>query len=699
MRRSLFIPAAALLAWGCSDSTGSSRAAQVAIAPGAISLDAIGATRVVHASVRNASGKVIRGAKVTWATSSDAVTVAAAGGDSAVVTSAATGSATVTAQAGEAKGTVLVEVAQLPAQLVKVGGDGQFGAVGAALPEPLRVVVRDRLGAPVPQHTVTFAPTGEAGIVAQASVVTAADGTASTLWTLSTSTSVAQRVAVSVAGGAAVLFNATARPGPPSRAVAEAGSETGIPGTRVATAPRVRVTDGFGNPVGGLAVNFAATAGGGSVTGAAQTTSAEGRATVGSWTLGTSGTNTLTATFPGTAVPAVPFNATARGFGTITIVAGANQMAMAGTAVPTPLSALVRDSLGAPVAGVPVTFAVAGGFGTISTGPGPPGIPAPVITDARGVATIVSWTLGARATLNTVAVYTAGYRARSTEVHAAACSGGGGTGYAVTVCYASRVEETHRAVFEASAARWSSVIRGDLPDMDVEIPAGLCTETQPNVKTRLDDLIIVASFEEIDGRGGVLGQAGPCVLRASGLLPILGIMEFDVADVAAMQASGQFGSVILHEMGHVLGIGTLWEDFGLLMNPSTTGGTLDTYYRGAGGRLGFDANGGAGYTGGQKVPVENSGGAGTMNAHWRESVLANELMTGYLGAGSNPLSALTVNSLVDIGYTVDPASADNFSVGLSLRAPGSDTRLKLHDDVLRTPRYTLNARKRLTRLR
>ena len=40
-------------------------------------------------------------------------------------------------------------------------------------------------------------------------------------------------------------------------------------------------------------------------------------------------------------------------------------------------------------------------------------------------------------------------------------------------------------------------------------------------------------------------------------------MEFDSADVAGMFANGTWTNVILHEMGHILGIGTLWNTLGL----------------------------------------------------------------------------------------------------------------------------------------
>jgi len=61
------------------------------------------------------------------------------------------------------------------------------------------------------------------------------------------------------------------------------------------------------------------------------------------------------------------------------------------------------------------------------------------------------------------------------------------------------------------------------------------------------------------------------------------------------------------------------------------------------------------------VPVENSGAAGTRDAHWRESVMGHELMTGYLNNGDNPLRKITVGSLADMGYEVNMTAADSYS--------------------------------------
>ena len=63
------------------------------------------------------------------------------------------------------------------------------------------------------------------------------------------------------------------------------------------------------------------------------------------------------------------------------------------------------------------------------------------------------------------------------------------------------------------------------------------------------------------------------------------------------------------------------------------------------------------------VPVDNTGGAGTRDAHWRESIFTSELMTGYVGPGAHlPLSRLTVASLADLGYQVNMEAADPFQI-------------------------------------
>lgn len=62
------------------------------------------------------------------------------------------------------------------------------------------------------------------------------------------------------------------------------------------------------------------------------------------------------------------------------------------------------------------------------------------------------------------------------------------------------------------------------------------------------------------------------------------------------------------------------------------------------------------------VPVENTGGVGTRDSHWRETIFKNELMTGFVGGKPNPLSRVTVASLKDLGYVVDLSKAEKYKL-------------------------------------
>lgn len=376
----------------------------------------------------------------------------------------------------------------------------------------------------------------------------------------------------------------------------------------------------------------------------------------------------------------------------VTLHLGTRQAAMAGAAVGTRPSVIVRDGAGTVLPGRTVVFAVTAGSGTITGGT--------AVTNAAGVATVGDWQLGSTADLNTLTATVVGPGVVNNPVsfNAAGCQAGAATGYGITLCFNSTMTASQRAAFESSVTRWQGLITGDLANASVSAAAGACGSGSPGISTTVDDLLIFATVENIDGPGGILGSAGPCFIRSPGFLPSMGVMRFDAADVASMEANGSYGSVILHEMGHVLGIGSLWTYFSLLQNPSSAVSPLDTYFSGANGITGFNSIGGSTYTGGNKVPVENTGGAGTMNAHWRESVLANELMTGWINAGSNPLSQLTVRSLADMGYAVNVAGADPLFLTLTLRADAEPGVLMLND-VSTGPLYQVDAQGRTTRVR
>jgi hypothetical protein len=81
----------------------------------------------------------------------------------------------------------------------------------------------------------------------------------------------------------------------------------------------------------------------------------------------------------------------------------------------------------------------------------------------------------------------------------------------------------------------------------------------------------------------------------------------------------------------------------------------------------------------------NFGGAGTVNSHWRDDVFDPELMTGFLSVGPNPLSAISVRSLQDLGYTVSVAGADPFTLTPALRIAGQRRGRQLTNDIISDP--------------
>jgi hypothetical protein len=199
-----------------------------------------------------------------------------------------------------------------------------------------------------------------------------------------------------------------------------------------------------------------------------------------------------------------------------------------------------------------------------------------------------------------------------------------------------------QAAFTTAATRWGQIISADVP------PVVIDGET-------IDDVRIDASGDQIDGTGMILGQAGPVDLRPGSFLPATGTMSFDSADLTQMERDGSLVSVIVHEMGHVLGFGTLFDRLGLITgaggdDPEFTGQNAAREY---GDLLGAGARP-------RSVPLANVGGPGTRDGHWREEVFANELMTGFLDDGANPISRMTIAAFEDLGYAVDYTRADAY---------------------------------------
>lgn len=240
----------------------------------------------------------------------------------------------------------------------------------------------------------------------------------------------------------------------------------------------------------------------------------------------------------------------------------------------------------------------------------------------------------------------------------------------INLSFSGSMTATQQQTFVDAAAFWNSAITG------YDLTTNIYGQYQPHTLT------INASIPSLDGIGGTLGSAGPQTATYYDNNPYgtptvalyyttTGSMQFDSADVPALVANNTFYGVVLHEMAHVLGIGTLWT-----YNSNLENTTYPLYTVGSGQYTGPNAL--AQYRSefsqpsATYVPVELGGGIGTANAHWNEvdgggsptgivsashgMDLQDELMTGW-ASGNFFLSRTTLGSLDDLGYIVDYSKA------------------------------------------
>lgn len=245
-----------------------------------------------------------------------------------------------------------------------------------------------------------------------------------------------------------------------------------------------------------------------------------------------------------------------------------------------------------------------------------------------------------------------------------ACPGnpGGGNGsYRIELRYSADFPPRFKPAFEAAAQRWQEIITADVPDVSGAIDPAVCLVSGQAPLSGVDDLVIYASIIPFDAsEPDLLGQAGPCFFRKTSFLTIVGTMAFVDNKLDGLLQANQLTDTVTHEMGHVLGIGTHWNNVPNIAtglgdskqcgtNPEFIGTNAVREYRALGG------------TG--NIAIENQGGPGTCDGHWKESIFGAELMTGVLNNGvPNPLSRITLGSMQDLGYSVDLSKANGYSI-------------------------------------
>ncbi len=365
---------------------------------------------------------------------------------------------------------------------------------------------------------------------------------------------------------------------------------------------------------------------------------------------------------------------------TLAPASATRQTGRAGEPVGSSPAVRVLDVSGAPMGGVEVVFTVSGGGRAT---------PTRAVTAADGIARTV-WRLGALGPQSLQATAPEIPRA-SVDFLAEVLPS---AGYRIDLRLLTTATDAQWAALTGAARRIGEVIVGELAPVEL---AGdpVCQGTV--LAGLIEDLLILVRIQGIDGPGGILGQAGPCIVRATDHLPAVGLMELDSADLERLEARGTLGSVLLHEMLHVVGFGTAWDAYSRKPLPPLISGEGTTASSFTGPRAlaaAIEWNGAPQIW--TDVPLENCGagspqpcGSGTRDSHWREPDFGDELMTGWLSGTSQPLSRTTVGSLADLGYVVNADAADAFdlaSAALRGEAVASgEPGLYLGEDVLRIP--------------
>ena len=235
--------------------------------------------------------------------------------------------------------------------------------------------------------------------------------------------------------------------------------------------------------------------------------------------------------------------------------------------------------------------------------------------------------------------------------------------------------DARKDVMQQAARHWETIITEGLPDVNFSAnPHSLSFgDGTIAVDDTVDDLRIFIQKEELESL--IAGTGGPRYVRSGDPtgLPATGLVVISPSFLARRQQweplwmeERLLRDLMLHEIAHVLGFGPLWGELDL--RHELPG---DAYFSGELAIQAFNAAGGESYSG-NKVPVVGASGGCGVGAHWRADVFRG--LDRQFGAEQmeptlereHRLSAITIQSLADLGYVVDVSRADPYRLPASI---------------------------------
>jgi len=213
------------------------------------------------------------------------------------------------------------------------------------------------------------------------------------------------------------------------------------------------------------------------------------------------------------------------------------------------------------------------------------------------------------------------------------------------------LNEVDKATIASAVAKWTGIIKN-------RIHTG-----------RTYDMIVYVDM--VTRSANILASAGPYVpnFTVNGkLIPYAGVLELNTTNwgsqMADVKDNGETTAwrTVVHELGHIFGIGTLWPENNLVDSSGWYVGTNALReYRNKFNDQTFIA-----------IPIEDDGGGGTAGGHLEEGTqqgasendrtrngkfypgLNTDLMTGWAetNTGDEPLTRISIGLLEDLGYEV-----------------------------------------------
>lgn len=369
------------------------------------------------------------------------------------------------------------------------------------------------------------------------------------------------------------------------------------------------------------------------------------------------GSGTLRASFQ--SLSATARVAVAQAVGGIAVVSGDGQEGDAGRGLPEPVVVVVADAGGTVMEGATVTFAPGEGSGTAD--------PSTADSDADGRVS-TTWTLGPEAGGQSLSASAPGNYVAEVSAIARPVDR-----FDIEVVFLQRGAAAQDSVFIRAAERWMDIITGDVADLAFSegLAANECFGGQPVIEPGdvVDDTRLYVTIAP----GFALEISGSCVRPGRPPAPVLGHIVLGDQVLTLLDRLGGPGTADLaavQMIGIYLGF-MRWDhaDVDLLRNPSTAarGGKAgnDTHFAGPLAVAAFDAAGGSSYAA-AKVPVANEPVRGEsiyQDRAWRLSVFGPEVMAEDLRTSpSDPISAITIQAMADVGYQVDIKQADDYSL-------------------------------------